>query len=234
MKSDKAKVLHCLHGRPMVLYVVETAKRVVGENIVIVTGHQAEQVRDTISEFFTVRFAIQEKQLGTGHAVKCALPEIPVHIREIVILCGDVPLVTEDTLIRLIDSHRGNHHDITVLVVEVDIPTGYGRVIVGPDGGVEKIVEEADATEEERRVKTINSGIYCVNREQLEKAVLQIRPENKQNEFYLTDIVGIGKRTGMKIGVLVGTDPDEVIGINSPQDLEMAGKLLEKRKGKIT
>lgn len=234
MKSDKAKVLHCLQGRAMVLYVVESAAQVAGENIVVVTGHQAEDVRRSVSENFVTRYAYQAEQLGTGHAVQCALPEIPADINVIVILCGDVPLLSVETLTQLIAWHQRNQDDITVLAVEVENPTGYGRMIIDSDGKVNRIVEEVDATETERLIKKINTGIYCINRNSLEITISQIKPENQQKEFYLTDIVEIGKREGMKIGMMLGPDPDEVIGINSPQDLSMAEKLMLQRKMKIS
>ena len=127
MKSNKAKVLHEILGKPMVMYVVEVAKKIAGDNVVLVVGNQAEKVRKVVSEQTNVLFALQEEQLGTGHAVLCAIPQIPSHVREVVILCGDVPLLTEKTLTGLFEDHVKAQRDISLLAVEIENPTGYGR-----------------------------------------------------------------------------------------------------------
>ena len=141
MKSNKAKVLHKICGKPMVNYVVETARRVAGANVVLVVGNQADKVRQTVSNIGSFSFAYQEAQMGTGHAVLCALPHIPEHCREVVILCGDVPLIKADTIKALIKSHAAEKRDISVLAVELEDPTGYGYVVrkgalIGSNEGV--------------------------------------------------------------------------------------------------
>ena len=164
MKSDKAKVLHEIMGRPMVLYVVETAKKAVGASVVIVVGHQAEKVREVVSEKAQVSYALQEKQLGTGHAALCALPYLPDETEEVVILCGDVPLLTAETVRQLLSDHSLSGRDLTLLAVDVEKPTGYGRILFDENRNLLKIVEEADATVEQKKIQTINSGIYCVKK----------------------------------------------------------------------
>ena len=164
MKSSKAKVLHEIIGRPMVMYVVETAKKVVGNNVVLVVGNQADKIKKIVSEKTDVIFAIQERQLGTGHAVLCAQSYVPAHTDQVVILCGDVPLITPNTIKRLIDDHIKEMRDISILAVEIDNTKGYGRILLDENRNVRGIVEEADATEEQKSIKMINTGTYCVKK----------------------------------------------------------------------
>jgi UDP-N-acetylglucosamine diphosphorylase/glucosamine-1-phosphate N-acetyltransferase len=232
MKSDRAKVLHEISDRPMILYVVETALALSGAEVVVVIGHQAEQVRRTVSEVHpTVRFALQERQLGTGHAVQCALPACTGAVTDVVILCGDVPLLTPQTVHRLVDEHRRSERELTVLAVQVEDPAGYGRILLDGENRVTGIVEEADATEAQRRIRIVNSGIYCVRRGFLEESLVQLDDDNAQGELYLTDILGIGSRQGRNVGALVWEDGDEVIGVNTIADLLRAQETLRLRTG---
>jgi bifunctional N-acetylglucosamine-1-phosphate-uridyltransferase/glucosamine-1-phosphate-acetyltransferase GlmU-like protein len=173
-----------------------------------------------------VLFALQPEQLGTGHAVQCALPVVPVVCRVVVILCGDVPLIKPSTIRRLIREHFLKENEVTLLAVTVDDPFGYGRVICNPSGDVEAIIEESDATADEKRIDLINSGIYCVNRRFLEIALSGIESFNAQQEIYLTDIIAIARNAGRKIGLLTIDDPSEVIGINTIQDLQQAEAMM--------
>lgn len=232
MKSNKAKVLHTLDEKPMIHYVVDTAVKVAGENVIVVTGHQANEVKNTVQQLYNVGFAFQPEQLGTGHAVQCAMPELSDKITEVVILCGDVPLLTSDTIRNLIRTHQQKQHDITVLAVNMKNPTGYGRMVTDPNGNVRKIVEEADATDSEKAIETINAGIYCVKRDKLEKTLGELSPDNAQKELYLTDIVEIGNRQKLHVGIQICDDSDEVVGINSKADLEAATLLLAARAPK--
>jgi len=229
MKSDMAKVLHKVCGKPMISHVVDMAAEVAGENIIIVTGYQSDQVRETARMSAQVGFAYQEKQLGTGHAVLCAMPELHEGVENVIILCGDVPLLSAGTVFNFMESHNKQNNQITVLAVEVENPTGYGRMIVNQDGNLVKIVEEADANQDEKSIRIINSGIYCVERRFLEHSLRMLKPDNAQNEFYLTDIISIGADENKKIGLFMGNDSDEVVGINCLQDLVKAEKLMSKR-----
>jgi len=229
MKSNKAKVLHEIIGRPMVMYVVETASKVVGNNIVLVIGNQADKVKRIVSERIDVIFAIQEEQLGTGHAVLCAQPYIPEHADQVVILCGDVPLITPYTLIQLIDDHIKAVRDISILAVEIDNPKGYGRILLDENRNVNGIVEETDTTEEQKGIKIINTGIYCIKKDYLFDALKKIKSDNVQGELYLTDIIGIGYKEGKNIGVLVGSDVEEVIGVNNSEDLIKVEIIMRER-----
>lgn len=229
MKSSRAKVLHEVLRRPMILYVVDTARAVAGDHVIVVVGHQADRVRQVVGVHAPVRFALQDRQLGTGHAVQCALPQIPETCRRVVILCGDVPLITAQTIDSLIADHRRRRRHATVVAVAVDDPTGYGRVLQDAHGRVVGIVEEADATDEQKRVNIINTGVYCVDRDYLSAALGEIDSDNAQGEFYLTDIVSVGYREKRNVGALLADHPQEFQGINSRRDLQQVEKILRRR-----
>ncbi len=229
MNSDKAKVLHKINGKPMIRYVAQTAKNVAENCIVFVIGHQAEQVKKTVSDFGDFEFAYQHEQLGTGHAVTCGLPFLPDYVNDVLILSGDVPLLTSETVIRLIRDHKSAKRDLTLLAVNIDNPEGYGRVFYDENMNVTKIVEEADATIDQKRVKTVNSGIYCVDKNFLSSALKKIDSDNSQKEYYLTDIIQIGYSQGKKVGALVSDDYEEVVGVNSLKDLNKAENILINR-----
>jgi len=234
MKSGKAKVLHEILGKPMIMYVVETANRIAGNNVVLVIGNQADKVRKMVSESAEVIFALQKDQLGTGHAVSCALPYLPDNTQEVVVLCGDVPLLTFETVMRLIKDHVKAKRDISLLAVEIDNPKGYGRVLFDKNRNVSGIVEEADASAEQKRIKTINTGIYCIKKEFLFDSLQKVKSDNVQGEFYLTDIVKIGYREGKVVGVIIGGDCEETIGVNNRHDLMTVENIMRNRLRNIS
>jgi UDP-N-acetylglucosamine diphosphorylase/glucosamine-1-phosphate N-acetyltransferase len=229
MKSNKAKVLHEVCGKPMVNYVVETARKVAGNNVVLVIGNQADTVRRTVSKLGTFHFAYQKEQLGTGHAVLCALPLIPEHCQQVVILCGDVPLIEVDTVSALIRSHVDEKRDISVLAVELDDPTGYGRIMLDENKQVQAIVEESDATTVQKRIRFINTGIFCVKKDFLLGAVPRIKSDNAQGEIYFTDIVELAYKEKKHIGVTFGGNHLEVTGINTAQELKKVERAIKNR-----
>ncbi len=229
MKSSKAKVLHLLAGRPIILYVVETAAKVFGSDIVVVIGNQADAVRRHVSKSAKVFFAYQENQLGTGHAVQCALPSLPHHIENVVILCGDVPLITDQTLTSLVNTHLNGRYTVTLLGVNLEDPRGYGRVVTDSKGKVVRIVEDADATDLEKRISTINSGIYCVRRFFLEKAITRLKSDNAQNEIYLTDIIEIATQLEEPVGMMLAEKYTELLGVNTLEELKQLEALLNDK-----
>ena len=231
MKSDRAKVLHELNAVPMIHYVVKTALAVTPDHVHVVVGHQAAEVERTVTRQFDTGFVTQAEQKGTGHAVQCALPDLSETVEHVVILCGDVPLLSLPTVQRLLTRHHQTRSDITVLAVHIDQPKGYGRVIINENGKMEGIVEEADADDRQRKITLINSGIYCVKKSILAEALNRITANNAQNEFYLTDIIGIGYQQGLRLGVEIGDNPHEVIGINTLAQLERAEKILRAYPG---
>jgi len=230
MKSAKAKVLHDVLGKPMVVYVVETARRIAGNAVVVVVGHQAEEVRKVVSRGAAVAFAYQQQLLGTGHAVMCALPLIAAECEQVIVLCGDVPLVSESTLNAMIADHTEAGRDATLLFVELERPFGYGRVLLDHRRQVCGIIEEADATAEQRAIQTINSGIYCLKHRFLTDALPRLTRSNAQREFYLTDIIRIGYEMGCNMGACHGNNPQEVLGINTLDDLAQVEAVLTARR----
>ncbi|MDJ0784344.1 MAG: NTP transferase domain-containing protein [Desulfosarcinaceae bacterium] len=226
MKSNMAKVLHEIHGRPMIHYVVATARKIAPEGVIVVVGHQADRVEAAVRTDHTARFALQAEQLGTGHAVRCAMSALPHDATDVIILCGDVPLIRPETLQRLWEDHTGSARTLTVLGVEMGDPKGYGRLLLDKQGAFTGIVEEADASEAQKSVRLVNSGIYCVERSFLGQALGEVSADNAQGEYYLTDIVGIGHDRGLAMGVLKGSDPSEVIGVNSPEELKIVTDIM--------
>jgi UDP-N-acetylglucosamine diphosphorylase/glucosamine-1-phosphate N-acetyltransferase len=234
MRSPKAKVLHEILGRPMLTYVIDVAREIAGRAVIVVVGNQAEAVRRAVSGAAAVRYAYQDRQLGTGHAVLCALPQLPDDCEQVVVLCGDIPLLTAPTLKSLVQDHLAARRDATLLAVELDVPQGYGRVLLNDHHQVCGIVEEADASAGQRAIRLINTGIYCVTRQFLSEALPKVTPDNAQGEFYLTDIIRIGYESGRMIGVSYGAAPREILGVNTPEDLARVEALMADRAAIIS
>lgn len=234
MKSNKAKVLHEIQGKPMILYVVETARKVAGDNVIVVIGNQADTVRSVVSESADILFAYQEQQLGTAHAVLCALPQIPERCDHVIILCGDVPLIQADTINALVEEHLAADREVSLLAVEMDNPFGYGRVLIDGRKQLYAIIEESDATASQKKIKLINSGIYCINKAFLTQALPNIKPNNTQGELYLTDIISIGHRQKRNMGVMTGTNYQQILGINTCQDLQAVDAVMQTRQRNIS
>lgn len=227
MKSDLPKVLHPVCGRPMIYYPLTEAKKAGAKEIVAVIGHGAEAVRSSLKEE-DINFVVQEEQLGTGHAVMVCEAAIEDKDLPVVILCGDAPLIRSSTITGLVKSHQENKNCVTVLTADMDRPTGYGRII--KDGSeINKIVEEKDASEAEKRISEVNSGVYCVEGKFLFEALKKVDSNNAQGEYYLTDIIGIGRDSGLKVGWSKLTDGDEIMGINSRKELSEANRLMRQR-----
>jgi UDP-N-acetylglucosamine diphosphorylase/glucosamine-1-phosphate N-acetyltransferase len=224
MKSDLAKVLHHLCGKPMLTYSIEVARAIDAENIAVIVGHQADMVRETFKEQGLI-FVEQREQLGTGHAVLQARNTFCHYHGTILILCGDVPLLRPSTVIALYKHHISEKATLTVLTTILNDPTGYGRIIKrGSAGEVVRIVEEKDGSPDEKKIREINTGIYCVEADFLFRAVTEIGNENVQKEYYLTDIVGIAWEQGFKTRSFIAVDSYEVMGINTLFDLTRASE----------
>jgi UDP-N-acetylglucosamine diphosphorylase/glucosamine-1-phosphate N-acetyltransferase len=233
MRSPKAKVLHEIQGRPMLAYVIDVAREIAGRSVIVVVGNQAEAVRRAVSGA-AVRYAYQDRQLGTGHAVLCALPQLPDDCEQVVVLCGDTPLLTAPTLKSLVQGHLAAGRDATLLAVELEDPQGYGRVLLNDHQQVCGIIEEADASAGQRAIRLINTGIYCVTRQFLSDALPNVTPDNAQGEFYLTDIIRIGYESGRDIGVSYAAAPREILGVNTPEDLARVEALMIGRAAIIS
>lgn len=227
MKSPLPKVLHPLAGKPMILHVMAAIERLAPSSAIVVVGHGAAQVEEVVSLHYKAEFALQKEQNGTGHAVQCAMGVIPASCRQVLVVCGDTPLLQTKTLQSLVDQNAAANEEITLLGLELENPKGYGRVVSHPAGGVERIVEEKDASETEREIRLVNSGVYCFNRSFLGDMIGELKSENAQSEFYLTDMVGIGRKAGKRVGLIVADRPDELCGVNSPEDLRKAESLVD-------
>jgi UDP-N-acetylglucosamine diphosphorylase/glucosamine-1-phosphate N-acetyltransferase len=225
MQTDQAKVLHRLCGEPLLAYSLRLAGAIRSDKIVVIVGHQAEMVRKAFPTPELI-FVEQWPQLGTGHAVLQARDQFTDYTGIILILCGDVPCLKVSTVQSLIDHHCRQQAVVTVMTTILDEPGNYGRVISGPNGDVLKIVEARDANNQEKKVREINTGIYCADSRVLFEAVAQIRNDNSQKEYYLTDIIEIACRTGYCVRSFIAADPFEVMGVNTPEDLEKAHDYL--------
>jgi bifunctional UDP-N-acetylglucosamine pyrophosphorylase/glucosamine-1-phosphate N-acetyltransferase len=230
MKSNRAKVLHQLGGLPLITHVTRTAKTLQPESIIVVVGHQADEVekvvRDDIGEL--ARFALQAEQRGTGDAVESARSLLEDSESLLVVLSGDVPLMKAETLEKLVAHHRATNSDCSVLSVRLENPTGYGRVVRDAADSFVRIVEQKDATDEDRQIKEINSGIYCFDTRKLFKALRLVQPANQQGEYYLTDVPEILLRDGGVVTCYVHSDPREVSGINTRAELAEFENLMRR------
>ncbi|BDV41285.1 bifunctional protein GlmU [Geotalea uraniireducens] len=228
MKSELVKVMHPLAGMPMIRWPIDAAREAGVTKFAVVIGHQGETLRTALNDP-DIMFAVQEEQLGTGHAVACATPCLADFKGPILILCGDVPLIRPDTLRALEEAHRDSGAIVTVLTARVTDPFGYGRVIKGANGRVLRIVEEKDASPEERDCREINAGIYCVAAEFLFEAVANLSNDNAQGEYYLTDIITRANARGLHCAAFTINDPREIMGVNDRLQLAAAAGIARER-----
>ena len=233
MRSDLAKVLHPVAGQSMVNHVIQCAKGVTREHIHVVVGHQADRVKAEVLKSHQARFALQKELLGTGDAVKAALPELAGNIKDVLVLCGDVPLIQRETIQDMVQAHRAANAALSVLAVEVDAPKGYGRIIRDGQGRLLAIREEADASDAEKEIRLVNSGIYCFARSFLETGIHLIQNQNNQAEYYLTDLVEIAVSKALKTLVIKAGNPDQVMGVNTLEELARADVLFGKTQNEL-
>jgi UDP-N-acetylglucosamine pyrophosphorylase len=229
MKSDLAKVLHPINGRPMVHNVIDLAEEAGCEKTILVIGHQKEKVMEACNKR-KVLFAVQEPQLGTGHAVQMAEQHLSDYTGDVLVLSGDVPLLTLETVGKLLTAHRTNGAIATLLTAELDDPAGYGRVMRNESGRVTRIVEHKDASEEERGVKEINVGIYVFKTQELFKTLKLIKNDNIQGEYYLPDVIKIYVDRGDNVVAQVAANFDETRGINTVEQLKTAETIFLSRR----
>ena len=229
MRSNLPKVMHPLLGRPLIWYSVESARQVSGTKPVVVVGHGADEVRKALGD--SVEFVCQDQQLGTGHALWQAEPALRDKKGLILVTYADMPLLTSETLKRLVEAQQSHTGPFTLLTIEVDDPRGFGRVLRGPDGFVREVVEEAQATLEQQRIKELNAGVYCFSSDWVWTALPQI-PLSPKGEYYLTDLVGLAVRQGKAVKAITTDDPNEAIGINTRVHLAEAGAVLQRRINK--
>lgn len=228
MKSVLPKVLHQAAGKPMVQHVIDAARLAGASRNIVVVGFGAELVRSALRG--KVEIVVQAEQLGTGHAVRMAEPLLKAEHGTVMVLCGDTPLLTGTLLSRLYEVHKKAGAKATVLTAIMPDATGYGRVIRSATGAVEKIVEDKDATDEEKKVQEVNSGIYCFAADALFSALAEVNCDNAQGEYYLPDVLSILREKGEKIWAVAAEDYEETLGVNSRVQLSAAEKILRRRK----
>ena len=229
MKSELIKVLHMVAGRPMIDWPLDAARSVGAKPIVMVVGHQADAVRKKFDGQSDILCALQAEQLGTGHAVDCAVGALSGFSGTALILCGDTPLLRGDTLAALLDFHHSHSATVTVLTAYLDNPHGYGRIVRDGDGRVTRIVEQKDATPEERDIREINSGVYCIEADFLFSAIGSLGADNVQKEYYLTDLVAVAAERNLVCMGMEITDSDEIMGVNDRCQLAVAARILRRR-----
>jgi bifunctional UDP-N-acetylglucosamine pyrophosphorylase/glucosamine-1-phosphate N-acetyltransferase len=238
MKSTTAKVLHPLAGRPMIGHTLAAAAALKPQRIVLVVGRQSRAVEDVVRAEASrlglrrsqIRFVLQRRQLGTGHAFLQAEKALTASRGEVLILSGDVPAVRAQSLRRMLRRHRAAGAQATVMTAVLEDPSGYGRMVRGPGGRrIERIVEHVDATPAERAIREVNCGLYVVDRKRAFEALRRSKRANRQGEYYLTDVVSFLHQDGGKVLGHVHGKPEEMEGVNDRRDLARAGALLRRR-----
>ena len=230
MKSNTPKVLHKIMDKTLLGYVLDNVKNISQEAFVIV-GHHAQEVEKFVEENYqNAKTVLQSPQLGTGDAVSKVCPFLKDYKGLVLILCGDTPLIKEDTLKEFIDYHKSQNSDLTVMSAIFDNPANYGRIIRENDGSLKCIVEEKDASPEQKAVKEINAGIYCLDWSKISPAFSQLTSNNAQGEYYLTDIIEWGKKNKLSVNAYTLKNNEEIFGINSRLHLAEATRIMNERK----
>ena len=227
MKSKKSKLVQKIYGKEIVKRAVENAQKAGVKDIVAVVGYMKEEVMNVLGD--NVKYAFQEEMLGTGHAVIQAKEYLKNKKGKVLVLNGDVPLLRPETINKLLEKSTENKEYATLLTAIYDNPRGYGRIIRDEGGNISAIVEEKDTTEEQKLIKEINAGIYCFDIVELLSALEEIKPNNAQGEYYITDVIEIMNKKGLKTGAVVVEDNTEILGINDRIQLEMLTKVLQVR-----
>jgi bifunctional UDP-N-acetylglucosamine pyrophosphorylase/glucosamine-1-phosphate N-acetyltransferase len=230
MKSARPKVLHSLAGRTLIEHVLRTSAGLHAASTVVVVGHGADQVTTALEPRSSLDFVVQSPQLGTGHALQQAEAVLRSKRGTVLLLYADVPLLRVETLQRLLEQHRTARAAATVLTAELDEPYGYGRIVRDAEGRIARIVEERDASGEERNIREVNSGIYALELSGLFDALGRLATDNAQGEYYLTDLVAMFRQSGLTVSTLTIDDPTELRGVNSRIDLAELTQVMRARK----
>lgn len=231
MNSDLPKVLHPVAGRPMVDWVIDACESVGCSRIVVVVGHRGELVRQTLAERTGCTFIEQSEQLGTGHAVRQAAPlyERADETTDVLVLCGDGPLIRAETLRILIDTHRRADAAATLATAELGDPSGYGRIVRDAAGRFRHIVEHKEATGEELRIREVNPSYYCFRALPLFETLARITNDNAKGEYYITDVFSLLLASGRSVEVVDAVPPGDVLSINTPDQLGEVDAILRQR-----
>ncbi len=227
MNSNMPKVLHKICGKTLIDHVLDNCQKASVEKKYVIVGHKHEDLRKTLGE--KVGFVLQEEQLGTGHAMMQAKKIIEKNEKNnIIVLMGDAPLITAETIKNIIKEHNSNENNVTVLTATTKEPHGYGRIVKDEEGNLLKIVEQKDANDDEIQINEINSGVYCFNGDNLLNALQELKNDNAQGEYYLTDVIEIMKSCGLKAGVYI-TCEDDIKAVNSRKELAGVGQVMKQR-----
>lgn len=252
MHTELAKVLHKVCGREMLAYVLDTCRSVLRSaysaeaaakagtakdesaaaaepKIYVVVGYGAEQVRERFADAEDIVFVKQDEQKGTGHAVLCCKAELADFDGEVLVLCGDGPLIRAQTLKVLIEKHEAEQAAATLATAVLDDPVGYGRIVRDVDGNIKCIVEDSDCTIEESEICEINPSYYLFNRKELFEALEKIRPDNAKKEYYLTDVLSVMISAGLKVSAIDAVRPEEAVGVNDRKQLSEVSKIMQQR-----
>lgn len=229
MKSDLPKVLHQIGGRYIVDYVIDNVKAAGVTDIVLVIGHKHELVKEKLADR-GVKFALQVPQLGTGHAVQMAVPYLGDFSGDLLVLCGDMPLVSTKTILDFMKMRQQTEAAAVVLTVILKNPGSYGRIVRDDGGFLKAIIEYRDADDATRQINEVNTGAYCFDFKALVTVLNQLNSENAQAEYYLTDTISLLKSKGLKVAALVSDDPDEGLGINSVEELAHISSIIKEPK----
>ncbi len=230
MQSDLPKVMHPIAGRPMVHWVVDACRSAGAERIVVVIGYQGDLVRDELAGEEGVSFVSQHEQLGTGHAVDQARPVFEDgEDRDVLVLCGDGPLIRPETLRTLLETHRGSGADATLATSVIDDPTGYGRIVRGEGGDFERIVEQKDASDEELAIQEVNPSYYCFRSIPLFERLARTNNDNANGEYYVTDVFGIARDEGAQVSVVAAVPAEDILSINTTDQLANVDRIMRSR-----
>ena len=225
MQTSLAKVLLPVAGHPLLHYVLDLSSRLNPARTIVVVGHQADQVKEAFAGG-EIEFVVQNEQLGTGHAAQQAKSQLENFEGRVLVLCGDMPLIRLKTLLQMLEEHKNSGAKCTVLTLKSSECHDFGRIIRDGNGSILKIVELKDASESEKKVDEFNSGVYCFDNCLFFKALAHVGPDNVQKEYYLTDTIEYLVRNGYPVQAIQTKDANEILGINSPDDLNQAERLL--------
>lgn len=232
MQSETPKVLHQVCGRPMVEYVLDAARAAGVKRMIVIVGHKADVVREALSQHKDVEFALQSEQLGTGHAVMMAEPLLRHHLGPVLVLAGDTPLLTADSLLALVEAQREGTAACVVGTAETENNAGLGRIVRDSAGQFLRIVEQKDATPEEQQIREINSGCFAFDSPALFEALKRVRPTNAQAEYYLTDCAEILRQMGHTVAANCCMQIQEVMGVNTQEQLAEVERVMQRRVDK--
>jgi len=223
---DVPKVMREASGKPILSYVLKALSFIEKQDTILVVGYKKESVLEYFKDY---KYAVQHEQLGTGHAIMAAKEELKTHNGAVLICYGDMPVMRRETYENLIKTHFEQKNDCTILTGTTKLPMAFGRIVREPDGAFERVVEQKDATPEELKIRELNSGVYVFDTKKMLSALNELKNNNSQGEYYATDLPAIMKSKGEKIGILMENLGDDIIGVNTQEELEIVEEILSKR-----